>query len=139
MGSKVVGLYNPVRLVVPAGQTLSQRLVIGRSQILGFWIENYTGSIYINVSDKLTGTDSTKSHLVPHTVIDNTQDIDYCHCQVPRDVVGARYTEYVSTTDRVYVSVDFSIFMGVPCIELELATAAPAGGVMIDMIVWDVK
>lgn len=139
MGAKIVGMYDPIPLVVLDGDSYSQRLVIGRNSIVGFFIENYAGGVYINVSDSLTSTDDPNKRLTPGTVIENTFDINYAYSQVPRDELGTRYQETSGTTNRVYVPVDFSIFMGTPCVEFELAAGANAGDVQITVVLWEVK
>lgn len=139
MGSRVIGMFDPIRVVVPVNDNYSDRLVIGRNSIVGFFIEQYTGVIFINVSDALTGTDDLSKRLTPGTIITNNRDIDYAISQVPRDETGTRYQEYVSSTSRVYVPVDFSIFMGTPCIEFELESGATIGDVTIDVVLWEVK
>lgn len=139
MGSKIIGMYDPIRVVVPTTGSYSDRLVIGRNSIVGFFIQNYTGVVYINVSDSLTANDDPDQRLTPGKVIENTFDIDYAYSQIPRDELGARYQEYVGSSNKTYVPVDFSIFMGTPCVEFELAAGAGAEDIIIDVVLWEVR
>lgn len=133
---KIYGMFDPLSVVVANGANKSDRIVIGRSTISGFYITGYVGKIYINASPMLTLDDSIflSSPQInrPQLVIGMTFPQDelnplyktYHQTQAFKDPLGARYFEEISISTGVYVTVDYTLFLGPIAIEFELENAS---------------
>ena len=127
--SKVYGLLDPVNLNIASGAKKSQRCVIGQNTVVGLWVTGYADKLYINASDSLTSADpiptsNNGGRLIVGTVVETSSSFAYAKTQVFGSADGTRYSEIVGSTDKTYLAIDWRIFLGVPCIEIELDSAA---------------
>lgn len=122
--------YNPVTVIIPVGETVSEKIKLGAKSIMGLYIRNFTGTLYFNGCFIEQGFNLTGD---PDAPLDR---YSFAKIKKPGDVTGTRYSEVVGG-DYEYIPLDFTVFGGPNWITIELSVAA-VDNVIMELQMYDI-
>lgn len=135
---KLHGTYPPILVTIPAGQTASEIVEIGRASIMNLFVKGFVGSITYKGYNIKEGRPSAPD-LWEDWSDDNLANYELADLQKPDTLSAADpyYTNYVKASTLTSVPVDYTVFMAPHYIQLNL-DVAQAVDVFIEIILLDV-